>query len=93
MADYTVNISLDAENKRIVINVVDAAGAVQADWGQVLLPLGKDPGGTPTQPGHAMGQRIELRETEGCDATGTPQYCMMLRSAWYPAKKTSNPKD
>lgn len=93
MPDYHVNIKLDAENKRIILNVVDSTGVIQSDWGEISLELGKDPGTTPTQPGTCMGEDVALRETIGCDPeTGAPKYCMMLRSLWYATPKTSNPE-
>ncbi len=92
MPDFHVNIKLDAENKQIILNVVDADGVIQSDWGEIALTLGKDPGTTPTQPGTAMGEDVALRETKGCDADGNPCYCMMLRSPWYATPKTSNPE-
>lgn len=91
MADYYVNIKLDAENKRIILNVVNSSGVIQSDWGEIALELGKDPGTIPTQPGTAMGEDIALRETKGCDDEGNPVYAMVLRSPWYTDAKTSNP--
>jgi hypothetical protein len=92
MADYFVNIKLDAENKQIILNVVDSTGVIQSDWGEIALTLGKDPGTTPTQPGTTMGEDIALRETKGCDDEGNPVYCMLPRSTWYSTPKTSNPE-
>lgn len=93
MADFTARIRLDADNKQVVIEVVDAAGEVATSWGSVTLKLGKDPGTTPESPGHAMGTEIKLRETEGCDPeTGDPRFCMMLRSEWYNTALTSDPE-
>ncbi|NOS70045.1 MAG: hypothetical protein HOP33_08950 [Verrucomicrobia bacterium] len=89
--NYTVVAKLDAENKRILLVVVDDSGTVDTAWGTVVLALGKDPGTTPLDPGTTMGMDIQLRETKGCDDAGTPQYCMIPRSTWYPTAKTSDP--
>jgi hypothetical protein len=92
MADYKVILQLDGEGKAIVGKVVDAAGADVSTWGSITLELGKNPGGTPTNPGTTMGLEIKLRETKGCDDSGNTKYCMMLRSVWYDSPKTSNPE-
>jgi hypothetical protein len=93
MADYTVRARLDAENKQIVLEVLDSAGAIATAWGQVVLTLGKDPGTTPAGNETTMGQPLAIRETVGCDpATGDPRYCFMLRSPWVETALTSDPE-
>jgi len=92
MADRVILLAFDAENRQIIGQVTDATGTVVSAWGSVKLTLGKDPGTTPSSPGTNMGLEIKFRETVGCDATGTPQFCMMLRSAWYGTAKTSDPE-
>lgn len=90
-----VKIGLSAENKQIIMEVVDdTTGAVITSWGQVVLQLGQVPGvGTPTSPGTTMGEPLAIRETIGCDpATGDPRYCFMLRSPWVTIQKTFDPE-
>lgn len=89
-----VKIRLDAENKRIIMEVVDdTTGVIDTSWGSIELKLGQT-GGTPTSPGMTMGKEIELREMQGCDpSTGDPRFCMTLRSPWYTTQLTSNPTD
>lgn len=92
MATYNARIRLDAENKQIILDVVDASGNQVSAWGQIKLPLGKDPGTVGANPGTNLGQAIELRETRGCDpTTGDARYCIVLRSPWYETPLTSNP--
>jgi len=87
-----IKARLDATNKQIILEVVDdLTGAAVTTYGTVTLKLGANPGGTPANSGIAMGKDIKLLETKGCDAAGTPQYCMMLRSTWYATALTSNP--
>ena len=89
-----VKARLDATNKQIILEVVDdTTGAAVTTYGTVTLKLGANPGGAPAaNAGIAYGKDITLKETEGCDVNGDPQYCMMLRSAWYATALTSNPQ-
>jgi len=83
---------MDATNKRIVLEVVDATTGVRDyTYGPIIIEVGALAGGTPANPGNSDGEIIMLRETKGCDADGNPQYCLMLRSEWYDTAKTSNP--
>jgi len=91
MAGNFVIIDRDANNKQLSLRVVDATGALVATYGSIKLVLGADPGGTPASPGTNMGKTVMFRETKGCDDTGTPMYCMMLRSEWYATPLTSDP--
>lgn len=91
MADRVIHLAFDADNNQLIGQVTDATGTVVSAWGSVKLTLGKNPGGTPANPGHNMGMDICFRETKGCNDDGDPVYCMMLRSEWYATAKTSNP--
>jgi len=88
-----VKIRLDAENKRIIMEVVDdTTGIIDTSWGSIELKLGQT-GGTPTSPGMTMGQPLEIRETIGCDpVSGDPRYCFMLRSPWVSSPLTADPE-
>jgi hypothetical protein len=91
MADYTVSIKLDSENKEIVMEVLDAAGNSVPEWGWVFLQLGLEPEAITSSPGHTVGKAIELRETKGADPiTSEPVYAMVMRSPAYDTALTDD---
>ena len=91
MADITVVLKLDAENKKLVGKVLNSAGADVYPWGSIHLELGKDPGTLPNDPGTTMGLELKLREWRVCDVSGNTKYALFLSSAVYDNPKTASP--
>lgn len=93
MADYFIRPRFDATQKAIVLDVVDASGALVTAWGAVTLQLGKAPVTPGAQPGHALGQPVELREVRHRNDAGQIKYCVMLKSPDTDTAKTTDPDE